>query len=657
MQCNRSHVETSPKPNRTRNIPLSVCRAGLLLLACAFAISANAQFTATEINGTETITGYIGLTGNLTIPSKFNGLPVTAIANNPNYRYPSAITNVTIPSSVTSLGNNAFANFTSLPDIVIPNTVTNLGAGAFQSCTSLTNVVLSSKITTLGPSTFTGCTGLQTFAVPANITDIEDHAFYDCTSLLSITIPEGVTNIGYATFADCIALGGIQLPDSALSLGSSMFYGCSNFSWIILPAGITSIPAAKPSDLGGMFQYCIFLTSLPIPDTITNIGALAFANCSGVTTVNIPASVNEIGANAFYYCSMTNLTISNGVSSIDAAAFEGCIDLTNVAIPASVTNIGAAVFADCTGLTNISVDALNSSYITTNGVLFTKDQTTLVQYPAGAAGPYNIPATVSNIEDYTFNGSLDLTAVTIPASVTNIGQWAFESCVGLTNVAIPASVSTIGDVAFRGCTSLQAFTVDDANLNFSSVDGVLFNKDQTLLIQYPAAKIGNYIVPSTVTSIGDWAFADSSGLSNVTIPGSVTNIDEEAFWSCTNLTSVVFVGNAPAETGDLFGADSSPVVYYLPQTTGWGKTFGSAPVSLWNAQIQMQTPNSGFGSNGFGFTITGPSNLVVAVEACTNLANPVWLPIATNTLTVGTSVFSDPGCTNFPSRFYRLSPP
>lgn len=659
--CTHSHVQISSKPvlnnNHTRNLLLAACRASLLVLACTFTISANAQFTWTQANGTITITGYSGLVRDLTIPSKFNGLPVTAIGNNPYFRYASAITNVTIPSSVTSIGEDAFANCSSLPDMVIPNTVTQLGAGVFEYCTSLTNVTLPNNLTSLGQSFFAGCTGLQNYAVPANVTDIGAEAFYGCTSLLSVTVPTGVTNVGYAAFANCSALGGIQLPDSVISLGSSMFYGCSNLSWVILPAGITSIPAASPSDIGGMFQYCIFLTSFPVPNTITNIGDLAFANCTGVSSVAIPGSVKEIGASAFYYSSLTSVTISDGVSSIDISAFGGCIDLPSVAIPASVTNIGAGAFAYCTGLTNILVDASNSNYGTANGVLFTKDQTALVQYPAGLTGPYDISNGVTSIGDFSFNGCLDLTAVTIPNTVTNIGQWAFESCIGLTNIAIPASVATIGDVAFRDCDGLKAFEVDDANADYSSVDGVLFNKDQSVLIQYPAAKIGNYTVPSTVESIGDWAFSDCSGLARVIIPDSITNIDEEAFWGCTSLTSAIFLGNPPSETLELFGEDSNAEVYYVPGTTGWAGTFGDAPAILWNPQIQIQAPNFGIGSNGFGFTIAGSSNLVVAVEACTNLANPTWLRIGTNTLIAGTSVFSDPGWTNFPSRFYRLSAP
>ena len=200
-------------------------------------------------------------------------------------------------------------------------------------------------------------------------------------------------------------------------------------------------------------------------------------------------------------------------------------------------------------------------------------------------------------------------AVTIPSTinslpVTSIGEGAFCGCSGLTSVAIPNSVTNIGWQAFENCSSLSSM-----------------------------------IVPNAATSIGDFAFI-----------------------GCTNLTGVYFEGNAPSlDTSNgndayLFGGDNNATVYYLPGTT-WGGTFGGRPTALWNPQVQTSGVSFGVRTNQFGFTITGTSNLVIVVEACANLANPVWSSVGTNTLTGGSSYFGDPQWTNYPARFYRLRSP
>ncbi|MGA3142181.1 MAG: leucine-rich repeat domain-containing protein [Verrucomicrobiota bacterium] len=162
-------------------------------------------------------------------------------------------------------------------------------------------------------------------------------------------------------------------------------------------------------------------------------------------------------------------------------------------------------------------------------------------------------------------------------------------------------------------------------------------------------------IPSSVTSIGDGAFWYCTGLTNITIPGSVTFIGSDAFLYCFSLTSVYFTGNAPSPTNDytVFAADSA-TVYYLPGTTGWGAMFDGLPTALWLPQVQTSNGSFGVQSNQFGFNINWAANMVVVVEAATNLANPVWIAVSINTLTGGTSYFSDPQWTNFPQRFYRV---
>ena len=225
--------------------------------------------------------------------------------------------------------------------------------------------------------------------------------------------------------------------------------------------------------------------------------------------------------------------------------------------------------------------------------------------------------------------------VTIPINingltVTSIGEHAFL-VTALTSVTIPGSVIGIGKFAFAECYSLTNATIDNG-----------------------------------VTSIGKSAFLYDDGLTSMTIPGSVTNIIGDAFAECTNLTGVYFQGNSPTPTNDstVFSGVPATVsyatVYYLPGTTGWGAMFDGRPTAPWflpNPQILNHSAGFGVQPGGFGFTISWATNVSVVVEAATNLANPVWIPVSTNTLTGGTNYFSDPQWTNYPGRFYRLRSP
>jgi hypothetical protein len=282
------------------------------------------------------------------------------------------------------------------------------------------------------------------------------------------------------------------------------------------------------------------------------------------------------------------------------------------------------------------------------GVLFDKNETTLIQYPAGNAETfYAIPNSVGSIGYYAFAYCGSLAGITIPNSVTSIGLFAFYYCTSLTNVTIPNSVTNIGGGTFENCTSLTSVTIPDS---VNSIGGSTF---------FACVNLTSVTIPNSVTSIGAYAFINTR-LGSITLPNSVTSIGDYAFSFCTKLTGVYFEGNAPSPSNDLTvfsGAPSKATVYYLPGTTGWGSTFGGLPTVLWNPQAQTGGVGFGVGTNRFGFAITGTSNLVIVVEAATNLDHPLWSPVSTNTLTGGSSYFNDPQWTNYARRFYRLRSP
>jgi hypothetical protein len=280
---------------------------------------------------------------------------------------------------------------------------------------------------------------------------------------------------------------------------------------------------------GAMMDYSNYLNSVPwyayrediktvvIQEGVTTIGNYAFYRSSGLTGVTIPNSVTTIGYNAFYECSgLTEVTIGNSVTTIGSSAFMDCSGLTKVTIPNSVTTIaGSSVFAYCSGLTGINVDAGNSNYSSADGVLFNKNKTELIIYPAGKTGNYTIPNSVTTIGDRAFYECSGLTGtLTIPNSVTVIGKQAFRYCGGLTGLTIGNSVTTIDKEAFYECRGLTGLT------------------------------IGN-----SVTVIGEGAFAWCIGLTKVTIPNSVITIDKEAFYRCHGLTGLT-IGNSVTVIGE-----------------------------------------------------------------------------------------------------------
>jgi len=296
--------------------------------------------------------------------------------------------------------------------------------------------------------------------------------------------------------------------------------------------------------------------------TITTIPICAFWECTNLTSVTIPNSVTSIGYGTFYNCtSLTSVTIPDNITSIEELAFSRCTSLTNITIPNNVTSISGDALRLCTSLITINVDSGNENYSSENGILYNKNKTNLIAYPAGKTeisfiipdsvtsigyGAFykctsltsvTIPNSVTSIENEAFAFCISLTSVTIGNGITNIGNEAFQNCTSLTSVTIGNGVTSIGKSAFNG-TSLTTINVNSDNLSYSSDQGVLYNKSKTILVLYPKRKTGAFTIPDSVTSIGDNAFSGCTGLTSVTIPDSVTSIGDNAFAFCTSLTSV-----------------------------------------------------------------------------------------------------------------------
>jgi len=268
--------------------------------------------------------------------------------------------------------------------------------------------------------------------------------------------------------------------------------------------------------------------------------------------------------------------------------------------------------------------------------------------PGGAVFvPTNLDGlVVTGIGDDAFADCNGVSSVTIPDSVGSLGAGVFAFCDGLTNATIPDSVVSIGNGIFWGCLSLASVTWPNSVSNIA---------DSAF---YDCTSLTNVAIAESVTNIGADAFYGCTSLTNLTIPASVTGLAPAALAQCTNLAGVYFTGNAPSANATVFAMDKNVKIYYLAGTTGWLSTFAGRPTSKWTApppQNQPRITNYAVQNNQFGFNITGPSNLVVVVQASTNL--PVWTSLQTNTLSGGLFNFSDPQWTNYPARFYRLRSP
>jgi hypothetical protein len=352
---------------------------------------------------------------------------------------------------------------------------------------------------------------------------------------------------------------------------------------LLLLLALTALPAVSPAQFNFTTNNgAITIThyygpdaAVVVPDTITGlkvtaIGSYAFYQVSGMTSVMFGTNLTTIGTNAIFQCP----------------------NLASVTMAGSITNIGPGPFLDCLALTTISFSSPSSFYVVTNNALFNKALTSLVEFPGGVGGSFAISAMVTNVGQAFIGNSLTAIVVdpsnlfysstngvlfdksrsvlieypggligsyTVPTNVTTIVSASFEYSAGVTNVAIGTNVTSIGAFAFYDCPALTAINVNGNNPAFASANGVLFDKNQILLIQFPSGKAGSYVVPGSVTNILNGAFGDAVGLTSVVVPNGVTNIGAEAFYDCQALASVTI--------GSKVGTIGFAAFYYCPALT------------------------------------------------------------------------------------------
>jgi len=460
--------------------------------------------------------------------------------------------------------------------------------------------------------------GLLTQSIQADDFNVDGIA-YTITDAANHTVSIGTGGIWYPAI-NSATIGSFTIPStvayngitySVTSIGSSAFIKCNKLSSVIIPASITSIGNSA-------FEGCSGLTSVTIPALVTSIGIDAFYGCLGLSSFNVdinnpsyssnngvlfekaqttlmkypagnvatvytvPNTVTTIGTSAFYDCSgLTTVIIPNSVTSIESDAFDSCDSLISITIPNSVTSIGDFAFYSCGSLVSVTLST-----------------------------------SITSIKYRTFENCEKLTSVTIPASVTSIGNRAFYQCKGLTSVAIPASVTSIGDNAFYNCDGLSSFSVNMNNPAYSSNNGVLFDKTQTTLIQYPEGNTATaYSVSGTVATIGNYAFSGCWRLTTIAIPTSVTTIGSGAFGFCGSLTSLTIPNSITSIASETFRYSGLTSVTIPDQVT----SIGNNAFENCSRMISLSIPKSVTSIGSYAFS--GCSN--IKTINCLSLTPPI----------------------------------
>ena len=403
---------------------------------------------------------------------------------------PNAVKYYNTTYSVTSIGHEAFSDCSGLTSVTIPNSVTYIGNGpfgtsAFYGCSGLTSVTVDKNNGTydsrdncnaiIETSTNKLIAGCKNTTIPNSVTTIGSSAFHGCSGLTSVTIPNSVTSIGNAAFAGCYGLTSVTIPNSVTSIGHDAFNRCSGLTSVTIPNSVSYIGEAA-------FCRCSGLTSVTVDknngtyDSRDNCNAIIETSTNklivGCKNTTIPNSVTSIGEYAFCECSgLTSVTIPNSVTSIGEYAFRDCYRLTSVTIPNSVTSIGEFAFRNCSGLTSVTVDKNNGTYDSRdncNAIIETSTNKLIV-----GCNNTIIPNSVTSIGDCAFWFCSRLTSVTIGNSVTTIGIRAFSGCSGLTKlVSLAVEPPICGKGAFEKVdkTSCQLLVPEESINKYKTAD-------------------------------------------------------------------------------------------------------------------------------------------------------------------------------------------
>lgn len=604
----------------------------VIVTACILLFSVLSVSATTSGNCGDNVTWTLDDSGTLTISGSGDMTNWSYGSYAPWYSNRKSVTALVIGDGVTSIGDYAFYDLTSLNSITIPDNVINIGDSAFRSCTGLTSIIIPDSVTSIGYAVFDGCTGLTSITIGENLASVEGNAFSSCSALTQI-------NWNAKSVAD------FKYQDKNFYNAGLNGDGIN----IIFGDSVERIPAYLCADSSGANPK---IKSITIGENVKSIGNNAFDNCTEITQINwnakkaddfssangifykaghdaegitvifgndveaIPArifyssdfhesapkitsvtmgdSVTKIGEAAFFHCNnLTDVTIGRNVTNIDSSAFRSCTALASITIPESVTTIGNYAFYDCTGLKSVNITNINAwcnivfndsysnpLYLANNLYINGSLVTNLI-----------IPDNVITISDRAFYNCTGFKSVIIGENVTSIGDSAFRSCTGLTSITIGENLKSIGSYAFESCTALTQINWNAKNVtgisSFNHIFDYAGNNDDGIsvifgdsvetipaYVLYPSdsspPKITSITIGENVTSISQSAFRSCKDLVSITIPDSVTTIRDYSFSFCTGLKSVT-IGSGVTNIGAGAFYESSAItdVYYKGTREEW----------------------------------------------------------------------------------------
>ena len=413
------------------------------------------DFVMTANDGGWTVAQYIGNGGVVQIPATYSGSQVTKISDYAFYNN-TDVTKVIIPASIveiagTSNTTGAFSGCTSLESVEFEeqSNLSVIGSQCFWGCSALEEIAIPASVTTIGENAFRGCTSLANveFEEGSQLSSIGTATFMYCRSLASIEIPAGITAIQSA-FASCNSLESVTFAEGShiTTIGTYAFSSCTSLSSIEIPVGVTTIDYDA-------FNGCTSLANITIPSTVTIIGSQAFNGCTALESITIPAGVASI-SQTFYGCSsLESVTFAAGshLLTIGIYAFSGCTSLSSIEIPASVTSIGKNAFKNCTSLEEITIPA---------GVGVVSES--LFEGCTNLANVEFAGTNILSVSDSAFRGCSAIETIDLPEGVTEIGEYAFWGCTSLNRIGLPSTLEAIADGAFNGCDEIKEIVLPAA---------------------------------------------------------------------------------------------------------------------------------------------------------------------------------------------------
>lgn len=448
------------------------------------------------------------------------------------------LVDVNIPSTVKEIGDDAFSGCKALTNIVLSNEVKIIGDSAFKECTSLVSFKCPTNLTLLGQNAFRGCTSLESFEFNALLTEVPYGCFWDDVKLTNIVIPNGITSIGTYAF-DNTGLVELSLPDSVNSVGRSAFSECEKLTKVKWSLGMTEVSTSA-------FDGCVLLKTITgldnvtsfadgafrdsgfeivdntlIGEKVTTLGKNTFYGCAKLKTVNIPSNVKKIDSGCFRNCDvLTTVTIQEGLTDLLDNAFTDCNALKTVSLPSTLVNYGSSythlVFSEDNMLESITVNS--DKFVSIDGVVYSKDKTSIYEYPAGKkATTYALDDLTTIIDTKAFYKASNLTSVDLK-NVTTIKNEAF-SYTSLKNLTIPKTITSLAYGSFSYISSLESITFDKdspiTSLSSSFTDN---------------AKLKTVVLPNNVKTLSS-TFRNCSLLESINLPTTLTSISANTFTS------------------------------------------------------------------------------------------------------------------------------